>query len=199
MVRSLRLGWDAWNEDHVARHGINPDEVEEAARNAPHMIRARGRTFRVIGQTDGGRSLTVFVAPRPGGTFYVVTARDADEIVRRAYQQRDGTVMTKVPKSPSRIPVFTSIEEEAEFWDTHDSTEFEDEWEPVEVELPLEVTSTFFLEVEFDRATWDRLRDFARERRVDRSDLARQWVMEGFARAQAEAEAAAQAQAPRAG
>ena len=31
----------------------------------------------------------------------------------------------------SRIPHFNSIEEEAEFWDTHDSTEFEDEWEEV--------------------------------------------------------------------
>ena len=31
----------------------------------------------------------------------------------------------------SRIPSFQGIEEEAEFWDTHDSTEFEDEFEQV--------------------------------------------------------------------
>ena len=104
--------------------------------------------------------------------------------------------MSELRQAARSVPVFTSIEEEAEFWDTHDSTEFEDYWEPVEVELPLEVTSKFFLEVEFDRATWDRLRDFARERGVDRADLARQWVMEGFARAVAEAEAAAPVQAP---
>jgi CopG antitoxin of type II toxin-antitoxin system len=36
---------------------------------------------------------------------------------------------------PSRIPVFASIEEGAEFWDTHDSTEFEDEFEDVEGEM----------------------------------------------------------------
>ena len=35
----------------------------------------------------------------------------------------------------SRIPDFASLEEEAEFWDTHDSTEFEDEWEPVDLEV----------------------------------------------------------------
>ncbi len=30
------------------------------------------------------------------------------------------------------IPIFTSIEEEAEFWDnTHDTEEFADEFEPV--------------------------------------------------------------------
>lgn len=32
---------------------------------------------------------------------------------------------------PSRIPTFRTIEEEAEFWDTHDSAEFEDELEEV--------------------------------------------------------------------
>jgi len=38
------------------------------------------------------------------------------------------------------IPDFESYEEEADFWDTHDSTEFE--WEPVEVKVsrPLKVT-----------------------------------------------------------
>jgi len=32
-----------------------------------------------------------------------------------------------------RIPEFKSIEEEAEFWDTHDTTEFEEEFKPVTV------------------------------------------------------------------
>ena len=31
----------------------------------------------------------------------------------------------------SRIPHFATVEEAAEFWDTHDSTEFEDELEDV--------------------------------------------------------------------
>lgn len=101
--------------------------------------------------------------------------------------------MGSPPQSPSRIPEFSSIQEAAEFWDTHDSTEFEDEWEPVEVEVPLEVTSVFFLEVEFDRATWDQLRDYARARGLSRSALAKEWVMAGFARALAEAGAGAPA------
>lgn len=32
-------------------------------------------------------------------------------------------------------PIFKSIEEEAEFWDTHDTEEFADEFEPVEVKF----------------------------------------------------------------
>ncbi|MBA7520970.1 hypothetical protein ES705_13070 [subsurface metagenome] len=34
-----------------------------------------------------------------------------------------------------KIPRFKSVEEEAEFWDTHDTEEFADEFEPVEVKF----------------------------------------------------------------
>ncbi len=34
-----------------------------------------------------------------------------------------------------KIPAFSSIEEEAAFWDTHDTTEFSEEWTPVEVKI----------------------------------------------------------------
>ena len=107
--------------------------------------------------------------------------------------------MASSPRKQSRIPPFGSIEEAAEFWDTHDSADFEDEFEPVEFEISPDIHSVFVVEIEFDRAAWDRLRDFARERGVPLADLARQWVLEGFARAQADAEAATPAQAPRAG
>ena len=88
----------------------------------------------------------------------------------------------------SRIPVFNSIEEEAEFWDTHDSTEFEDEVEPVEVEISPEVRSRFIVTIELERATWDELRALARRRGVRLADLAREWVLDGYARATAEAD-----------
>jgi uncharacterized DUF497 family protein len=88
MVRQLPLRWDEWNEEHIARHGVEPHEVEEVARKTFHFTKARGGRYRVIGQTDGGRFLTVVVAPRRDGTYYVVTARDADEIERRAYRRR---------------------------------------------------------------------------------------------------------------
>ena len=34
---------------------------------------------------------------------------------------------------PSRIPEFASLDEEAAFWDTHDTTDYEDEFRPVSV------------------------------------------------------------------
>jgi hypothetical protein len=39
---------------------------------------------------------------------------------------------TRAP-AKRRLPEFKSIEEEAEFWDTHDTTDFEEEFKPAKV------------------------------------------------------------------
>ena len=44
----------------------------------------------------------------------------------------------------SRIPEFSNIEKEAEFWDTHDTTEFEDEFKPVQVRFAKNLSEGFF-------------------------------------------------------
>ncbi len=44
-------------------------------------------------------------------------------------------------RAASRIPDFSSIEEEAEFWDTHDCTDFLDESKPFDVRVSPNFTS----------------------------------------------------------
>jgi uncharacterized DUF497 family protein len=84
-----KLIWDDENEEHIARHQVTRDEVEEAfySRSA-QMYRSRDQSYRLISQTYGGRYLTVIVARRPGGAWYVVTARDADALERRSHRGR---------------------------------------------------------------------------------------------------------------
>lgn len=53
------------------------------------------------------------------------------------------------PTTTGKIPLFDSLEEQAEFWDTPDSTKLEGEWEPVEWTVG-DVTSHFKIETEFD-------------------------------------------------
>ncbi len=76
-MRIEELVWDEWNEEHITRHGVTTDEAEEVATGHSFITRAREGRYRVIGQTAAGRFLTVYVAPRQRGRFYVVTARDA--------------------------------------------------------------------------------------------------------------------------
>lgn len=89
--------------------------------------------------------------------------------------------MSQAQRSPTRIPDFDSIQEEAEFWDTHSTTEFEDEWEPVDWEIG-EVHSRFILQADVDRATLRRVRDLARGDGLEARDLVRRWIEEGLAR-----------------
>jgi uncharacterized DUF497 family protein len=82
--------WDAWNEEHIARHGVDPEEVEEMLVGLfapPFIQRARQGTYRALGQTAAGRYLAVFFALRAPGHVYPITARDMDAKERRAYQR----------------------------------------------------------------------------------------------------------------
>ena len=79
----------------------------------------------------------------------------------------------------SRIPEFKSYAEEAEFWDTHDFTEFEDETHPVKVRFARNLSNlSENVQVRFDPDTNQKLETLARETGVKKSTLIRIWVME---------------------
>jgi predicted DNA binding CopG/RHH family protein len=81
-------------------------------------------------------------------------------------------------KKKSRIPKFKTYEEEANFWDTHEFTEFEDELEDVEIifELNKPRDETVILRVQKDIK--DKIEKVARNRGLNLSTLARMWLME---------------------
>ncbi|MBB5234894.1 BrnT family toxin [Deinococcus budaensis] len=88
----MAFDWDDANSEHVARHGVEPEEAEAAAtdpdRVAAPAYRAKNgeRRQAVTGKTEAGRILTV-VLTRRGGLFRVVTAREANVSERRAYRR----------------------------------------------------------------------------------------------------------------
>ncbi len=77
-------------EEHIARHHVSVAEVEEVIFGAPFIRKARQGRYHIIGQTEAGRYITVFVAPRGQGVYGLVTARDADDAERRAYLRQSG-------------------------------------------------------------------------------------------------------------
>ena len=78
----IEIAWDERSEDHIARHGIAPDEVEEAI-DGYREFRRHGNRYIAIGQTYSGRYLTVVLEREPGGYWYVVTARPSTNTERR--------------------------------------------------------------------------------------------------------------------
>ncbi|HEX2922725.1 MAG TPA: CopG family antitoxin [Chloroflexota bacterium] len=76
----------------------------------------------------------------------------------------------------SRIPRFASREEEAEFWDTHDITEFKDELAPARVRFAKNLSEG--ITIRLDAETLSQLRIRAREKGIGPTTLARMWILE---------------------
>jgi len=76
----------------------------------------------------------------------------------------------------SRIPDFASREEETEFWDTHDFTDFLDETRPVKLRVAKNLSDGVTVRLDpRDRAELDRR---AEEQGIGPSTLIRMWIKE---------------------
>ncbi|MDE2992467.1 MAG: CopG family antitoxin [Chloroflexota bacterium] len=81
-------------------------------------------------------------------------------------------------RTESRIPVFKTIEEEAEFWDTHDSSAYDDEFETLTDVKFVRSKRKQPLTVRLDQDTVAALRRQAHRRGIGTSTLARMWITE---------------------
>lgn len=87
-MRLARLRWDESNVEHIARHGVSPDEAEQACFSRPKVRRGRCGRYLVLGRTKGGRYLLVVLTHLGGGEGRVITARDMDDRERRLYRRK---------------------------------------------------------------------------------------------------------------
>ena len=83
-----------WPEDrieHIARHGITSEEVEETCFGLAFVQRARSKgenpVYYILGQTDAGRYLFCVVIQFPDEIGYPVTARPMTDKEKRRYKQ----------------------------------------------------------------------------------------------------------------
>ncbi len=90
MLYIRELLFDDWNEDHIAQHGITPEEVEQACLANPLVSKVREQRLRAIGQTEAGRYLAIILAHRGRGIYYPITARDATVAERKLYFRQKG-------------------------------------------------------------------------------------------------------------
>lgn len=83
-----------WPEDrieHIARHGVTPEEVEEACfgKALVRLAKSEGENpvYYVLGQTAAGRYLFCVVIRFPDGNGYPVTAREMTANEKRRYRK----------------------------------------------------------------------------------------------------------------
>jgi uncharacterized protein len=90
--RPVEFDWDEANTTHIARHGVRPEEAEEALTD-PRRLVLRIRSQRgeerwaALGATEAGRILFA-VFTRRRGRVRVIAARDATLGEKRRYRKR---------------------------------------------------------------------------------------------------------------
>lgn len=92
MIEIKDLIWNEKNIAHIARHGVTPEIYEEVC-YGPHIERKghEGRLF-LVGQTKGGRMLSLVLEPKGEGRFYPITAHDSSKRSKAEYEEEKGGV-----------------------------------------------------------------------------------------------------------
>jgi len=86
------LIWDEWNRDHIQKHGITVDEVEEVIANRRVAFASYKNRLVVIGPNNQGQIRVVVAGPAPGtdDDYYVFSARPASRKERARYEAESG-------------------------------------------------------------------------------------------------------------
>lgn len=74
-------------------------------------------------------------------------------------------------KKPKTVPKFKSIEEMADFWDTHSTADYPDFWEPV-------INFEGVVALRVDQKTADAVQKMARQKKMNVSDTVRMLIRE---------------------
>ena len=82
--------WNAWNVEHIAAHGVTPDEAEVVVRGArsPYPCYRYDGKWLVWGRGRGGRLLQVVFVIDEDGTLFVIHARPLTDKEKRRYRKR---------------------------------------------------------------------------------------------------------------
>jgi uncharacterized protein len=86
----VEFRWNEWNEEHLANHGITPEEAEDVVSGArpPFPLVQDDEKYLVWGPGLGGRLLQVVFVIDLDGTIFVIHARHLAEREKRRYRRR---------------------------------------------------------------------------------------------------------------
>ena len=81
--------WNSWNIEHIAEHGVTPDEAEYVVRHARPPFPREVGNGKVLarGQTFTGTYLQVIFILDPEETIYVIHARPMKDIEKRQFRR----------------------------------------------------------------------------------------------------------------
>jgi len=81
-------------------------------------------------------------------------------------------------KNVKKIPVFKSLKEEAEFWDTHSFADYWDTFSDVDLVVELEKPASETLILRIQKSLKQKLEKAAKKQGISTSSLSRMWLTE---------------------
>jgi uncharacterized DUF497 family protein len=86
------LTWDDWNTNHIAKHGLSVEDVEQVVFGRPVARETYKNRLQLIGPSRDGRIYTVIVGPVSGKVrvYYPFSARPASRQERRYFAEQKG-------------------------------------------------------------------------------------------------------------
>lgn len=82
------LEWDEWNREHIKKHNVMVQEVEEVWKDYSLVTKSYSGRSMIFGKTRKGRLLTVVLSYFRQARPYVVSARDMSYKERKAYYEK---------------------------------------------------------------------------------------------------------------
>jgi uncharacterized DUF497 family protein len=82
------LIWDKWNINHIKKHKVKSNEVEEACEDLLEVFKGYDSRLIILGRTKKKRILAIIMAQIDKNSYYVVTARDASRKERKLYEHK---------------------------------------------------------------------------------------------------------------
>lgn len=83
------FNWNDTNIEHIAEHGVTPDEVEEVFVSKYILLKTRSKRYIALGITATGRYLTVvFETLSQKESIRVITSRDMNYKERTLYRRK---------------------------------------------------------------------------------------------------------------
>lgn len=81
------LIWDDWNKEHLYRHGVTIEEVEEVCHGKYKVIESYRKRIQMVGKTRNGKTVTIILSPEDrklkaygNGIYYPITAFEEVEL-----------------------------------------------------------------------------------------------------------------------
>jgi uncharacterized protein len=87
-LRAADFDWDEQNVDHLARHGVEPDEAESVLDDTPLILHTEDDKYLAYGQTDAGRYLLVVFVRKSASLIRVISACDMTEAEKKKHRRR---------------------------------------------------------------------------------------------------------------